>query len=161
MKFLQKRHLSWLALLTQVSAASVNLLSVLQTTAELSTLNSYVNASSSLTSLISSANDFTFLAPSNDAIATFINKSPNVLTPDVLLATLQYSLLQGVYPSLSFSNTSQFVASNLVNSTYTNVTGGQTVELVLSSSGTPQVITGNKTVSTSTLAVRRIFLQIL
>jgi hypothetical protein len=79
----------------------------------------------------------------------------------VLLATLQYSLLQGVYPSLSFSNTSQFVASNLVNSTYTNVTGGQTVELVLSSSGTPQVITGNKTVSTSTLAVRRIFLQIL
>jgi hypothetical protein len=150
------QHLCWLALFTRVSATSVNLLNVLQNTAELSTLYSYVNASSNLTHLLSNADDFTFLAASNDAIATFVKHNPNTLTQDVLLATLQYSLLQGVFPSLSFSNTSQFVSSNLISGTFTNVTGGQVVELGLGNSGDPQVISGNKTISPSISAVCQI-----
>lgn len=142
----RRQHVCWLAFFTHVFATSINLINVLQNTAGLSTLYSYVNASSNITRLLSSANDFTFLAPSNDAIATFIKHNPNTLTGDLLLANLQYSLLQGVFPSLSFTNTSQFVPTHLTNATYTNVTGGQTVEL-LSGGGVPQVITGNKTVS--------------
>lgn len=137
----------WLAFFTHVFATSINLINVLQNTAELSTLYSYVNASSNITRLLLSANNFTFLAPSNDAIAAFIKHNPNSLTGDLVLANLQYSLLQGVFPSLSFTNTSQFVPTHLTNATYANVTGGQTVEL-LSSGGAPQVITGNKTVGT-------------
>lgn len=155
MKLLRIRNLWWLAtLVTHGSAITpITLLQVLQSYPELSTLHSHVNASSNATSLLSSANNFTFLAPNNDAIDSFISQNPHALTEDLLEAILQYSLLRGGFPALSFSNTSRFVSSNLVNASYANVTGGQAAELVLSTSGTPQVVTGNKSISTSILTV--------
>ena len=71
----------------------------------------------------------------------------------MLEATLQYSLLQGGFPSLSITKEPQFVPSNLVHATYSNVTGGQRVELVLGSDGTPGVVTSNQSISTSTSTV--------
>lgn len=127
---------------------SISLLGVLQSYPELSVLESYLKNAPNLNNLLTNANNFTFLAPNNDAVGRFISQSPNgTLTEDVLEALVQYSLLKGGFPTLSFSDTPQFVASNLTNVTYANVTAGQTVELVSSASGEPQVVTGNKNVS--------------
>lgn len=152
MKLLRIQDLCLLAALIAPGSAvtPITLLEVLKSYPELSTLNSHVNTSLNATGFLSSANNnFTFLAPSNDAISSLLSQNPNALTEDLLDATLQYSLLKGGFPALSFSNTSQFVASNLVNGSYANVTGGQAAELVLSSSGSPQVVTGNKSISTA------------
>jgi hypothetical protein len=145
------QSLWWLATLVSYGSA-ISLLEVLQTYPQLSSLSSLVNGSSTATALLASSNNFTFLAPSNDAISAFNSQNPGVLNPS-LLANVQYGLLKGGFPTLSISKTPQFIASNLSNATYANVTGGQAVELVLSSDGTPEVLTGNKTISTSTSTV--------
>ena len=149
---LLRQSLWWLITLVTHGSA-ITPLQAIQSYPQLSTLQNYINASSNFTSLLSSANNFTFLAPSNDAFATFANQNQNITNKDLLEATLQYSLLQGGFPTLSFSKTPQFVASNLVNATYSNVTGGQRAELVLGSDGTPQVVTSNQSISTSNSTV--------
>lgn len=150
MKWSRIQILCWLATLVSPGTC-ITLLGVLQSYPELSTLYSYVsgNGSTNGTGLLGDANNFTFLAPSNTAIKNLLASNPNALTQDLVDATLQYSLLNGGYPSLSFTNTSQFVASNLNNASYANVTGGQRVELVLGPSGEPQILSGNKSISTS------------
>ncbi|RDW89774.1 hypothetical protein BP6252_01806 [Coleophoma cylindrospora] len=149
MKFLQTQKLSSLVPLLSLGSAR-SLLDVLQAYPELTTLQKYVNASSTATNLLANANDFTFLAPSNTAIEDLISANPNGLTDDLLQATLQYSLLQGGFPALSITKSPQFVASNLKNASYANVTSGQVVELLEDITGTPQAVTGNKSVSTLT-----------
>ncbi|KAF8855939.1 FAS1 domain-containing protein [Acephala macrosclerotiorum] len=128
---------------------AITLLQVLRSYSDLSSLSGYVNASANATALLANANNFTFLAASNAAIAKFATQNSNALAEDVLEATLEYALLKGGYPSLSFSQTPQFAATNLVNGSYANVTGGQAMELVLGSSGSLEVISGNKTLSIS------------
>jgi hypothetical protein len=124
-------------------------LEVIASYPELSTLQGYINSSPSFSNLISTVNNFTFLAPSNDAFEAFAAQNGNS-SRQFIEATLNYSLLLGSYPVLSFSDTPQFVATNLANATYTNVTGGQRVELVSGSDGTPEIVTSNKTISTTT-----------
>jgi hypothetical protein len=148
------QSLFWLATLV-ASGSAITLIEVLSSYPQLSSLYTYINSSSTLTSLLANSNDFTFLAPSNDAIASFNSQNPGVLS-QTWEANIQYNLLQGSFPTLSFSDTPQFVASDLVNGSYANVTSGQAVELVLGSDGTPQVVTGNKSISTSTSTVRDI-----
>jgi uncharacterized surface protein with fasciclin (FAS1) repeats len=124
------------------------LLSVLQTHLELSTFNYYVNASTNLTNLLSSANNFTLLAPSNTAFEQWFSSQGNPsLSDDVIEATLFYHLLRGGFPTTSFTDGTQFVATHLTNTTYSNVTGGQRVELVTGTGGQPQFISDNKTVT--------------
>jgi uncharacterized surface protein with fasciclin (FAS1) repeats len=142
----------WLATLATHGSA-ITLFDVLNTYPQLSTLKSYISASPNVTSFLQNANNFTFLAPSNDAITTFTSQTNSNLTEDVLQATLQYSLLQGGFPALSFTNASLFIASNLYNGSHANVTGGQRVELVAGSDGIPEVVTGNRSVSTATQTV--------
>lgn len=140
-----KLHLfSVLALASGTFGAVV--LTVLDQTEELSALNSYVTNSSILTKLLSSADNFTFLAPSNAAIEEWLSSS-DTLTTDVIDTTLTYHLLHGRFPTLSFTPEPQFVHSFLENITYANVTGGQVVEL-LSQNGQAQVGSGNKSIST-------------
>lgn len=154
MKLLRRSNLFWLITLTITTPCSArSLLEVLQTTPDLSSIYSHINASSNLTKYLADANNFTFLAPSNSAIDRFVSSNSKNLSNDLLEATVQYSLLRGGFPSLSFSNTSQFAASNLVNTTYANVTGGQAVELVLATNGTAQVVSGNKTIGAATSTV--------
>jgi hypothetical protein len=124
------------------------LLSVLAKHLELSTFNYYVNASTNLTNLLSSANNFTLLAPSNTAFEQWFSGQGNPsLSDDVIEATLFYHLLHGGFPTASFTDESQFVASHLTNATYSNVTGGQRVELVTGTGGQQQLISDNKTVT--------------
>lgn len=153
MELLRIQNIWWLtALATHV--CSISLLGVLQSYPELSTLASYLNGTSALNTLLTNANNFTFLAANNNAIGKFLAQQyKNTLSEDDLEAITQYSLLKGGFPTLSFSDTPDFAASNLVNATYANVTAGQAAELVLSSSGAHQVITGNKNVSAITTSV--------
>lgn len=149
-----RQSLPWLPILVS-QATAITPLQAIASYPQLSTLQTYITASSNFSSLLTNANNFTFFAPNNDAWAAFANQNGNITNSALLEATLNYSLLLGGYPALSFSNTSQFVPTNLVNGTYTNVTGGQRVELLLGSDGTPQVLTSNKTISASTSTVRR------
>lgn len=154
MIFFSKQHCCWLAiaLLHYVNATS-QLLETLSNTPELSLVSGYIK-SLNLTSYYVAVENFTFLAPSNDAITAYAQTyGTAVPMKDAIMALLQYSLLQGIYPSLSFTEKPQFVQSYLVNTSYANVTGGQRVELSLSSAGSPQVITGNKTISVSSATV--------
>jgi hypothetical protein len=120
-------------------------LSILESTQELSTLNFYVNASTSLTKLLSSVNNFTFLAPSNSALEKWLSRGGSI-SSDVIEMTLRYHLLHGRFPTLSFTEEPQFVHSFLENKTYTNVTGGQVVE-IFSKNGQAQAVSGNKSIS--------------
>jgi hypothetical protein len=152
MKKLMRQSPLWFLALIPGRSFAITPLQAIQSFPQLSTLQNYINASSNFTSLLTSANNFTLLAPSNDAFTAFINQNGN-FTNDQLEANLQYSLLQGGFPKLSFSNTTQFVATDLNNATYSNVTGGQRVELVLGSDGSPEVLSSNKSTSTITSAV--------
>jgi hypothetical protein len=151
MKLLRTSSLLWLATLVSHGWA-ISLLEVLQSYPQLSSLYTLVNSSSKATALLANANNFTFLAPSNDAISKF-NGNPGVLNGTQLLPNIQYGLLKGGYPALSISSTPQFIQSNLSDSTYANVTEGQAVELVLGSDGAPEAITGNRSISTSSGSV--------
>lgn len=142
-----------LSLILQVSGES--LIQALKSNLELTTLFHYVNASSSLTTLYSSIGDFTLLAPSNDAF----NKLNTIrngleLSPDELEGLLRYHILVGNHTTKSWSSRSQFVPTYLTDAKYTNVTGGQVVELVFDGQGNPQIISFNKTVSSITAPVR-------
>jgi uncharacterized surface protein with fasciclin (FAS1) repeats len=131
------------------------LLSVLQEHPELSTFNHYVNASTSLTSLLSTVDNVTLLAPSNTAFQAWTSNQSPALSDDQMEASLMYHLVHGVFPAVSFSKRPQFAGSFLTNTSYANVTGGQRVELVSGTSGDPQIVSGNQSVSVITTMVLR------
>jgi uncharacterized surface protein with fasciclin (FAS1) repeats len=129
-----------------------SLIPTLQSYSELSTLYSYVNSSTKLYNLLNTAKNFTFLAPTNNAIAEWILQTQGNSTPsaDVMEATLSYHILNGSWPTVEFRDAPQFVATSLTNASYSNVTifpGGQRVQLV-DGSGVPEIISSNKTVTT-------------
>ncbi|KAH8665208.1 hypothetical protein BGZ60DRAFT_432449 [Tricladium varicosporioides] len=93
---------------------------------ELSQLAALIRASPHLTALLRNANNFTFLAPSNDAIYKW--RSQVNPTQDFIEATLSYHLITVNVPSLLLGTEPTFLPTNLVNASYTNVTGGQRVD---------------------------------
>jgi uncharacterized surface protein with fasciclin (FAS1) repeats len=105
-----------------------------------------------LTNFLASSSDFTLLAPSNNAFTKLPAGTSN-MTDDQFTAMLEYSLLRGGFPKLSLSTANEFVSSHLNNSKYANVTGGQAVGLALDGSDKIQVLSGNKSISTSTETV--------
>lgn len=139
-----------LALINHVCALS--LLEVLASYEELSTVYTQINASAALVSLLEGADGFTFFAPTNNAIEAFMKAQRNTSQDAVFQATIQYSLVKGGFPRVSFTDEPQFVPTNLVDAKFSNVTGGQVVELV-ESNGKPQVISGNRSISTLTTSV--------
>lgn len=146
-------QLWWLLTTTLQLCVAIDILDVLKNYPDLRAISSLIATSPVAANLLSSAQDFTFLAPSNHAIAVFNEQDRNFTVPGLLEAIVQYSLLQGVYTVLSFSETPQFAATNLNNLTFANVTGGQVVELVADSRGNPTIITGNTTITTSSSTV--------
>jgi uncharacterized surface protein with fasciclin (FAS1) repeats len=141
----------WLTLLLTYTSA-LSLLELLQGTPELSTLYARINASTNLTNFLASSSDFTLLAPSNNAFTKLPAGTSN-MTDEQFTAMLEYSLLRGGFPKLSLSTANEFVPSHLNNSKYANVTGGQAVGLALDGSDKLQVLSGNKSISTSTETV--------
>lgn len=148
--------LSCLLLLLATQTFGQNILSVLATHKELTTLNSHLNGSIGLSDLLSTANNFTFLAPSNIAFEAWLGQSPS-LSDDEIESTLMYHFLQGGFPTLEFSPQPQFAITHLDNGTFANVTGGQVVEVVSDSLGTPQFLSGNRTVTTISQPVREAY----
>jgi len=130
------------ALLRYTSALS--LLEVLATEPDLSTLFSRVNGSKVLAPLLRDANEYTLFAPSNNAIDTFLKAQPNATSEAAFEALIQYSLIKNAFTAVAFTETPQFAKSNLLDAKYSNVTGGQVVELVVRD-GQPQVVSGNST----------------
>jgi uncharacterized surface protein with fasciclin (FAS1) repeats len=136
------------------------LLDVLSSNLELTTLHHYVNGSSSLTSLLSSLSGFTLLAPSNTAFSNLLaSRNETAISDTEMVELVQYHILNGHFPANSWSSEPQFVATYLTNPAYTNVTGGQVVELVSDSQGNPLILSWNKTVSTITTQVRTLILR--
>lgn len=130
-----------------------SIIPTLQSYSDLSTLISYVNNSTKLYNLLNTAKNFTFFAPTNDAIAQWIlqNHGNNTPSADIIDATLSYHVLNGSWPTVEFKGRPQFVATSLINTSYSNVTifpSGQRVELVDRSGGEPEVVSSNKTVTT-------------
>lgn len=71
------------------------------------------------------------LIPTDSAVATARSQNPqSFVDSGSTRAWVEYHALLGTHPSASVSNTSQFVPTLLNNTFYTNVTGGQRVELV-------------------------------
>ncbi|CZT04324.1 related to TGF beta induced protein ig-h3 precursor [Rhynchosporium agropyri] len=117
----------------------------------LGTLTGLLEAHPSLMSGLTSAQNITILAPSNDAFSTYLNTPNGKLAssnPGQLTALLQYHVLMGTYMSSSL-NTSIYAKSMLTNATYANVTGGQVVKL--SKTGDAVLaLSGNREMSKST-----------
>merc|ERR1711977_296332 len=100
------------------------------------------------------ASNIAILAPSNDALATFLNSTAGAAAatdPAAVAALLTYHVLNGTYPASAFTNTSQFIPTLLSNSSYSNVTGGQVVEARLRGE-TVSVFTGLLSASNVTVA---------
>lgn len=74
---------------------------------------------------LAQADNFTFLAPTNEAILSWTKNKRSSVN---IKATLQYHLLHGNYPTASLTEIPQFISSTLEDATYSNVTGGQRVE---------------------------------
>lgn len=134
-------------------------LEVLSTYTELSSLNSILSQSTTLSKLLSEASNFTFLAPTNDALESWVGGSTTALSGAEIEAVLTYHLLEGSYTVLDFTDEPQFVETQLTNTSYANVTGGQRVELLSSSSGSPVFVSGNQSISTIATQVSELTLQ--
>ena len=62
------------------------------------------------------------------------------------MALIQYHIANGTHPSATFGLQPLFVPTLLTNSNYTNVTGGQVVEIA-TLNNTPTIVTGVKATS--------------
>ena len=74
------------------------------------------------------------LAPNDAAWSSFYKSSfaaNSSTSPDQLNALLSYHVAQGAHSQYTITETPQFLTTQLNNSTYTNVTTGQVVEVVL------------------------------
>jgi uncharacterized surface protein with fasciclin (FAS1) repeats len=147
-------RLSTLAAAALVSAVSaqnmnMNLTALLSNTSDLSTLAMLVQAQPQLLSNLAQAQNITILAPSNAAFAKLGNAS--LSNTAVIPALLSYHVINGTFRSTDFTNTPVFAATSLMDPIYSNVTGGQRVEIVKSGNDV-NVISGLKSISKVTLA---------
>lgn len=151
---MQFKYLSLSALLSIASAQ--NLTSVLSSNSELSNLTTYVSQIPSILAQLSSATNITILAPSNQAFEKLLNSSAGsaLLAGNqtaAIQALLTYHVISGTYPASAIPTTPAFVPSLLNEPRYTNVTGGQRVQVVRSGNSV-NVTSGLKSISSVTKA---------
>ncbi|KAF7896370.1 hypothetical protein EAF00_006384 [Botryotinia globosa] len=120
----------------------------------LSTLSMLLGQQPALVSALSSntSSGITILAPNNAAFTTFLATPANKAAAgqsDVVAAVLQYHVLNGTFPASMFSKEAKFIPTLLQNESYTQVTGGQVVQVALVGSNAV-VTTGLKEKSTTT-----------
>ncbi|KAF4629444.1 hypothetical protein G7Y89_g8700 [Cudoniella acicularis] len=95
----------------------------------LSALNGLLATQPDLLSSLGNATNITILAPSNEALTTFLNSTAGMNTANIsgaVTALLQYHVLNGTYHN--FTTRPEFIPTMLSNATLANVTGGQRVE---------------------------------
>lgn len=115
----------------------------------LTKFTSYVSQFPDLVTQLDNGN-YTILAPSDGAFAAYVAAGGDVKGSGDLRALLEYHILQGLHPSLTFDATPQFLPTILTNQTFTNVTGGQVVEVV-SKNGTVSIYSAVRAKSTITV----------
>ncbi|KAF2107850.1 Fasciclin domain-containing protein [Lophiotrema nucula] len=152
---MQFKTLPLLALAGYAAAQSNNTLNAtLASNPDLSNLTTFLGTNPALVQALSSAQNITILAPSNQAFNELANSSAGLALasdPGLVTALLQYHVLNGTYSAAQITNTSVFIPTLLTNSSYTNVTGGQVVEAVLIGNDTTfySGLLQNATVSTA------------
>jgi uncharacterized surface protein with fasciclin (FAS1) repeats len=92
---------------------------------ELNDLVTQIKSFPRLYQALSSADNFTFIAPTNGALSTWLSTNRS---QDLLEATLTYHLLQGTYASTSLKDHPKIIPTALTNTSFTNVTAGQRVK---------------------------------
>ncbi|KAJ9130734.1 Fasciclin-like arabinogalactan protein-like protein 7 [Coniochaeta hoffmannii] len=121
------------------AVASQSLTDVLaQNNSTLSTLGSLLAANPNIVSALTSASNITILAPNNDAFSTFLNSSSgSSMDPSAVAALLTYHVLNGTYYASNFTDAegAVFAPTLLTNASYSNVTGGQRVEVMVQDGG--------------------------
>lgn len=118
------KSLSILALAGHAFAQNTpTLAEALNATAELSQLGAVLALNPDLVQALSSAQNITILAPSNEAFGLVPNETLQALTSDLdlLTALLQYHVLNGTVRGADITNTSSFVPTLLTDPAYTNV----------------------------------------
>jgi uncharacterized surface protein with fasciclin (FAS1) repeats len=131
---MQIKKLFPLALATTASAQGMmNLTAALSSVPELSQLTSTLGLFSELAAGLSMMPNLTLLAPSNDAFKALMASPMAAALNDTSLiqAVLQYHVLNGTYYAANVTETPAFIPTALMNTSYTNVTGGQVVEAVV------------------------------
>ncbi|KAJ8114192.1 hypothetical protein OPT61_g3872 [Boeremia exigua] len=122
------------AVLAQTNDTAPTLAAALNSSSELTSLSGLLGLQGlgELVQGLSSAQNITILAPSNEAFANVGNETLQALTanPGLVTALLQYHVLNGTIRSSAITNQSEFVPTLLTNPLFTNVTGGQVVEAV-------------------------------
>lgn len=126
------KHLTLAALASMAFAQTQDLNATLSGIPELSNLTSYYISLPDSLSALSAARNITILAPSNNAFEQLLSSPLGAaLTndPDLVQAMLTYHVLNGSYSSSQITEDSQFIPTLLTDPRYTNVTGGQRVEV--------------------------------
>jgi uncharacterized surface protein with fasciclin (FAS1) repeats len=118
---------------------------------DLSSLAALIQTQPQLVAALGGASNITILAPNNAALNGVANSSL-ASNSAAVSALLSYHVLNGSYPASAVTNTSAFIPTLLTDTAYTNVTGGQVVEALLSH-GNVSIITGLLQNSTVTQAV--------
>lgn len=121
---------------------------ILSSQPQLSSLATQLESFPSLAQKFDAADNFTFLAPSNNAISAWLM---SIHSQDYIRATLEYHLLNGTFPTASLTNKPQFIPTSLTNISYSNVTGGQKVEAL--SDGHSRFVSALNTTSNVIIAV--------
>lgn len=94
------------------------------------------------------------LVPSDEALQAFEADNPSATTDEeALLALIHYHIANGTHPSATFGLEPLFVPTLLTNPNYTNVTGGQVVEMA-KLNNVPALVSGIKAESHIVEAVR-------
>ncbi|KAL1957847.1 hypothetical protein VTO42DRAFT_5412 [Malbranchea cinnamomea] len=112
---------------------------------ELSNISFYVGQNPELRSVFDSRN-VTILAPEDSAFHDLVGMLQVNATEPLPNATgirgiLEYHIVNGTHPSTDFNSTPRFLSTHLTNPGFTNVSGGQVVQIV-DRDGTLECISG-------------------
>lgn len=150
---MQLKHLTLLAASHAASVVAQQTLGDVLTAqaATLSTLTSFLQSEETIYEVFNNAKDVTLLAPSNDALAK-LNNSPIVnqllADPQFLTAFLSYHVLNGTfYASNLTAEPTQFIPTLLDLNGYSNVTGGQRLQVKTDGNGGVTFVSGDGTIS--------------
>ncbi|KAF2761144.1 Fasciclin-domain-containing protein [Pseudovirgaria hyperparasitica] len=144
---MQFYRLSVAAFVCAVAAqnAPQDLASVISGNEGLSTLGTIISGIPGLSDALNQLSNVTILAPNNDAFSDLGDSAPS--DPAVIQALLSYHVINGTVASENITDTPAFVHTTLTDSEYTNVTGGQVVE-VRTVDGTATIFSGDGSNST-------------
>lgn len=140
------------AALLAIGASAQSLTSVLSNDPLTSELVALLKKYPNIASALESANDVTIFAPFNKAINQAVKAGMVPTDEDAIAALLDYHVVSGVIPGSEITRQHVFPATMLTDPAYTNVTGGQVVN-IYQPAQIPVVISGLEHWSTVVSAV--------